>query len=112
MHEPHGSKTIFFENCVDTRVNNVILPSAQGLLRAEQAATASSEGLATTIMHEISYGLGPVFSRTPAGQQYVRVESWFVKYSSMPAELSKALQSVSDVPVDIDPISAFAEPVG
>ena len=40
-----------------------------------------------------------------------RAEAWFKKYDSMPAELQSALQTVKDVPVDIDPVSSFPEPV-
>jgi len=40
-----------------------------------------------------------------------RVEAWFTKYGTIPPELSKALESASDVPVDIDPISSFPEPM-
>ena len=40
-----------------------------------------------------------------------RAEAWFAKYGSMPAELQVALKSTSDVPVDIDPVSAFPEPM-
>jgi len=40
-----------------------------------------------------------------------RAEKWFAKYGSMPAELQTALKSASDVPVDIDPVSAFPEPM-
>jgi len=40
-----------------------------------------------------------------------RAEQWFKKYDSMPAELKSALDSVKDVPVDIDPVSAFGEQV-
>ena len=227
IHEQKGSKKIFFKNFMDARVNYVILPVAQRLLRADQAAMASAEGyLATTMMHEISHGLGPAFARTAAGRVDVReaigpsysgleeakadivglyglkwlvdrgdlpreklngyyasevagifrtvrfgvaeahgraeimefnffsergvitrdaasgryaidledmpaavaalakelleqeatgdrarVEAWFAKYGSVPPELAKALKSASDVPVDIDPISAFPEPM-
>src|SRR5579863_9230217 len=227
IHEQKGSKKIFFKNFMDARVNFVILPIAQRLLRADQASLASAEGyLATTMMHEISHGLGPAFARTPAGKRDVReaigptysgleeakadivglyslkwltdrgdlpkeklngyyasevagifrtvrfgiaeahgraeimefnfysergaiardaasgryaidfarmpdaiaalakelleqeatgdrgrAEAWFAKYDSMPASLSKALESASDVPVDIDPISSFPEPM-
>ena len=38
-----------------------------------------------------------------------RAEQWFKKYDSMPAELKSALAGVKDVPVDIDPVSAFTE---
>jgi hypothetical protein len=40
-----------------------------------------------------------------------RAEQWFKKYDSMPAELKSALASVKDVPVDIDPVSAFGEQI-
>jgi len=227
VHEQKGSKHIFFKNFMDARVNYVILPVAKRLLRADQAALASSEGyLATTMMHEISHGLGPSFARTSAGQRDIReaigpsysgleeakadivglyglkwlvdrgnlpqdklrgyyasevagifrtvrfgvaeahgraeimefnfffergaisrdaaseryaidfdrmpdavaalarelleqeatgdrkrVEAWFTKYGTVPPTLTKALAAASDVPVDIDPISAFPEPM-
>jgi len=40
-----------------------------------------------------------------------RVEAWFAKYGTVPPELAKALESASDVPVDVDPISSFPEPM-
>jgi hypothetical protein len=40
-----------------------------------------------------------------------RAEQWFKKYDSMPAELKSALTNVKDVPVDIDPVSAFGEQI-
>ena len=40
-----------------------------------------------------------------------RAEQWFQKYGSMPAELKSALANVKDVPVDIDPVSAFGEQI-
>src|SRR5215470_17251448 len=40
-----------------------------------------------------------------------RAEQWFKKYGSMPAELKSALANTKDVPVDIDPVSAFGEQV-
>jgi hypothetical protein len=227
IHEQKGSKKIFFKNFLDARVNFVILPIAQLLLRKEDAALASAEGyLATTMMHEISHGLGPAFARTSGGRRDVReaigpayaaleeakadivglyglkwlvdrndlpkdklnmyyasevagifrtvrfgvaeahgrseimefnfysergaivrdgasgryridfsrmpdtvaalakelleqeatgdrarVEAWFAKYGTVPPEMAKALEAASDVPVDIDPISSFPEPM-
>jgi hypothetical protein len=68
---------------MDARVNYVILPIAQRLLRADEAALASAEGyLATTMMHEISHGLGPAFARTPGGKKDVR-ESIGPTYSGL-----------------------------
>ncbi len=225
VHEQHGSKKMFFGNFMDARVNYVILPIAQRLMRKDQAATVSGEGyLATTMLHEISHDLGPAFARTAAGKidireaiggeysgleeakadivglyglkwlvdhnaipkeklpgyyasfvagifrtvrfgvaeahgraevmhfnylseqhainwddaskRYVidfarmpdavaslakelleqeatgdrkRVEAWFGKYGSVPEQLAKALQTTTDVPVDIDPVSDFKE---
>jgi hypothetical protein len=227
IHEQKGSKKIFFKNFLDARVNYVILPIAQRLLRADQASLASAEGyLACTMMHEISHGLGPAFARTASGRRDIReaigptysgleeakadvvglyglkwladrddvpkeklngyyasevagifrtvrfgvaeahglaeimefnfysergaithdastgryaidftrmpdavaalagelleqeatgdqarVEAWFTKYGAIPPELAKALEAASDVPVDIDPISSFPEPM-
>ena len=73
IHEQKGSKKIFFKNFMDARVNYVILPIAQRLLRADEAALASADGyLASTMMHEISHGLGPAFARTSRGKQDIR----------------------------------------
>jgi hypothetical protein len=227
IHEQKGSKKIFFKNFMDARVNYVILPIAQRLLRPDEAVMASADGyLASTMMHEISHGLGPAFARTPGGRRDVReaigpaysgleeakadivglyslkwlvdhgdlpkeklngyyasevagifrtvrfgvaeahgraeimefnfysergaiardpasgryvidfsrmpqtiaalakelleqeatgdrarVEAWFAKYGTVPPELSKALEAASNIPVDIDPISSFPEPM-
>jgi hypothetical protein len=73
IHEQKGSKKIFFKNFMDARVNYVILPIAKRLMRDDQAALASAEGyLASTMMHEISHGLGPAFARTATGRKNVR----------------------------------------
>jgi hypothetical protein len=73
IHEQKGSKKIFFKNFMDARVNYVILSIAKRLLRADEAALASADGyLASTMMHEISHGLGPAFARTSSGRKDVR----------------------------------------
>jgi hypothetical protein len=40
-----------------------------------------------------------------------RAENWFKKYDTMPEDLKTSLKSAADVPVDIDPVYAFAERV-
>jgi Peptidase family M49 len=40
-----------------------------------------------------------------------RGERWFAKYDKMPASLQAALAKTSSVPVDIDPVSAFADQI-
>jgi hypothetical protein len=73
VHEQRGSKKIFFKNFMDARVDNVILPIARRLLRADQAQQASAEGyLAAVVMHEIAHGLGPAFARVGGGKQDIR----------------------------------------
>ena len=73
VHEQRGSKKIFFKNYMDARVEYIILPIAKRLLRPDQASLASAEGyLATTIMHEISHGLGPAFARVGGQKKDIR----------------------------------------
>jgi hypothetical protein len=40
-----------------------------------------------------------------------RVEAWFAKYDRMPDDLAKSLAASNDIPVDIDPVFSFPEPV-
>ena len=88
VHVEKGSKKIFWKNFMDARVNVIILPLAQRLMRPDQAAMASGDGyLADTLMHEISHGLGPVYARTAAGKVDVR-EAIGASYSAL--EESKA----------------------
>jgi hypothetical protein len=73
IHEQKGSKKIFFKNFMDARVEYIILPLARYVMQPEQAAKASGEGyLLSTIMHEISHGLGPAYARTASGKVDVR----------------------------------------
>jgi hypothetical protein len=73
IHEQKGSKKIFWKNFMDARVNYIILPLAERVMRSDQAAMASGEGyLDDTILHEISHGLGPVYARTPKGKVDIR----------------------------------------
>jgi hypothetical protein len=64
IHDTKGTKKIFFKNFMDARVNYVVLPLAKYLMPEAQAAQASGEGyLAAVVLHEISHGLGPAYSR-------------------------------------------------
>jgi len=40
-----------------------------------------------------------------------RTEAWFAKYDKMPPALTTVLAGAAAVPIDIDPIFSFAEPV-
>lgn len=73
IHAEKGTKKIFFKNFMDARVNYVVLPIAKLLLRPDQASLASGDGyLTTTVMHEISHGLGPAYSRINGKQADIR----------------------------------------
>jgi hypothetical protein len=73
IHEQKGTKKIFFKNYMDARVNYIILPLAKRIMDPPQAAQASADGyMATTVMHEISHGLGPAYARTSSGKQDIR----------------------------------------
>src|SRR5262245_43484877 len=73
IHQQKGTKKIFFKNFMDARVKYVILPIAQRLMPAAQAAKASGEGyLAGTLLHEICHGLGPAFARQNGKQVDIR----------------------------------------
>src|SRR3954469_1229384 len=73
IHAEKGTKKIFFKNFMDARVNYVILPVARLLMREDQAGLASMDGyLPTTVMHEISHGLGPAYSRVNGKQADIR----------------------------------------
>jgi hypothetical protein len=88
IHEQKGSKKIFWKNFMDARVNYVVLPLAQRVLRQSQAQMASGEGyLDVTMMHEIAHGLGPAFARTASGKVDIN-EAIGPQYSAL--EESKA----------------------
>jgi hypothetical protein len=73
IHEQKGSKKIFWKNFMDARVNYIILPLAERVMRPDQASLVSGEGyLDDTILHEISHGLGPAYARSAKGRVDVR----------------------------------------
>ena len=83
IHEEKGSKKIFWKNFMDARVNYIILPLAQRVMRPDQAAMATGEGyLDDTILHEISHGLGPAYARTAKGKVDIR-EAIGPQYSAL-----------------------------
>ena len=73
IHESKGTKKIFFKNFMDARVKYVVLPVASQMMPREQAVQASGPGyLAAVVLHEISHGLGPAYSRTDGKKQDIR----------------------------------------
>jgi hypothetical protein len=64
IHQEKGTKKIFFKNFLDARVDYIVLPIAQRLMRPDQAAQVSGDGyLAAVLLHEISHELGPAYAR-------------------------------------------------
>ena len=63
------------------------------------------------LMPQAVAALGKELLEQEAAGDRARVEAWFAKYGVIPPELAKALEAASDVPVDIDPISSFPEPM-
>ncbi len=64
IHQEKGTKKIFFKNFMDARVDNVIVPIGKRLMPSAQAVKVTAEGtMAFAVMHEISHGLGPAYSR-------------------------------------------------
>ena len=75
IHQEKGTKKIFFNNFMDARVNNVILPisAENALMPPAQTAKVSAEAfMAGVVMHEICHGLGPAFSRINGKQVDIR----------------------------------------
>jgi len=73
IHQEKGTKKIFFKNFMDARVNTVIIPLAKQVMVPAQAAMVSGDGyLDGTLMHEISHGLGPAWSRVNGKQVDIR----------------------------------------
>ena len=73
VHEAKGTKKIFFRNFMDARVKYIVLPVASQMMVPEQAAKASAEGyLAAVVLHEISHGLGPSYSRVNGVKKDIR----------------------------------------
>jgi hypothetical protein len=88
IHEQKGSKKIFWKNFMDARVDSVIVPLAQRVMRPDQAAMVSGDATLTfVILHEISHGLGPSFAHTSAGKVAIN-EAIGHQYSAL--EESKA----------------------
>lgn len=73
IHQQKGTKKIFFKNFMDARMQYVVLPVAQRLMRPDQAQRATAEAYLTIVMlHEISHGIGPAYARTASGQKDIR----------------------------------------
>ena len=73
VHERKGSKRIFFDNFMNARVNEVIIPVSKRLMREDQAKLVTGEGyLVTTMMHEVSHGIGPAFARVGGQKKDIR----------------------------------------
>lgn len=83
VHATKGSKKIFFKNFMDARVSYMVVPVAKMLMPRDQAAKVSEDGyLAPVVLHEISHGLGPAYSRVN-GKQVPITEAIGPVYSAL-----------------------------
>jgi hypothetical protein len=81
---------------------------------SEQGAIASASG-----RYRVDYARMPgalaalakeLLEQEATGNR-ARAEAWFAKYDRMPQALTNVLAAATDVPIDVDPIFSFAEPV-
>jgi hypothetical protein len=108
IHQEKGTKKIFWKNFMDARVNFIIVPLAERLMRADQAKMVTGEDtLDFVILHEISHGLGPTYVhgsndkldiREAIGPRYSALEEskadvtgmmcvkWLVDHGAIPKE--------------------------
>ena len=83
VHEQKGTKKIFFKNFMDARVQKVVIPVAQRLMRPDQALHVTNEAyLTAAVMHEIAHGIGPAYARTAGGKKEI-AESIGPTYSAL-----------------------------
>jgi hypothetical protein len=108
VHERRGSKEVFFKNFLDARLQEVILPLAQRVMRRDQAREVTADGYLTVVMtHEMGHRLGPLFGRrngklldigAAIGPTYPALEeakadaagmlalAWLVQHGALPRE--------------------------
>ena len=55
--------------------------------------------------------LGKELLEQEATGNRARAEAWFAKYDHIPQALTDVLAGAADVPIDVDPVFSFAEPV-
>src|SRR5258706_6351599 len=78
---------------------------------AIQRDASSRYSVDFTKMPEAIAALAKELLQIEATGDRARAEAWFARYGAMATELQTALKSASDVPVDVDPVSAFPEPM-
>jgi hypothetical protein len=108
VHERRGSKEVFFKNFLDARLQEVIQPLAQRVMRRDQALEVTPGGyLAVVMTHEMGHRLGPLFGRrngrlldigATIGPAYAALEeakadaagmvglAWLVRHGALPRE--------------------------
>jgi hypothetical protein len=117
------------------KLNGYYVSYVAGIFRTVRFGAVEAHGRAQ--MMEFNYlSAGGVLARDPATGRYAidlarmphavadlatellqqeasgdraRTQAWFTRYGAMPHELAQALEAVHAVPVDIDPVSDFAE---
>ena len=81
---------------------------------SEQGAIGVASGRYTVDYAKMPVAIGQLAKELleqEATGDRMRTERWFAKYDVVPPALAVALGAASDVPIDIDPVSSFPEPV-
>jgi hypothetical protein len=96
--EPHGRAEMMEFNYLS--MQGAIVPDATGRYAVvlEKMPTAIA-ALAKELLEQEATG------------DRARSEAWFAKYAVLPPELRQALDKVSDIPVDVEPIYSFEEAI-
>jgi len=80
VHAKKGSKKTFWKNILEARLNKIILPISQRLIRQDQLASMTGQGFFDfVLMHEIAHALGPRYvfgTKTPVNVKLGDLYSW------------------------------------
>jgi len=95
--EAHGSAEIMEFNFLVERGAVKFDPAAARYAVDVAAMPAAIAALARELLEQEASG------------DRARTEKWFARYGKLPANLASALQEVTDVPVDVDPVFDFAD---
>jgi hypothetical protein len=108
--EAHGrAEMMEFNYLSEQGAINLVASSATG--GASANASAARYGILMERMPAAIASLAKELLQMEATGDRQRVEAWFAKYDRMPPDLAKDLAADNDVPVDIDPVFSFPEPI-
>ncbi len=108
--EAHGRAEMMEFNYLSEHGAINLVPSSAARDASANAPTARYSIVMERMPAAIASLAGELLQMEATGDRQ-RVEAWFAKYDRMPPDLAKDLAADSDVPVDIDPVFSFPEPI-